>query len=83
LKPKENLKAQVMVRSSHGQMTVMVPRLHPEVWKSVVIDAIQDTPATVTQTGPLEFAAYYSDEVKPMKVRYVGVFLVTLAAPHG
>jgi hypothetical protein len=51
-------------------MTVTVPRLHPELWQGMALEAAPDSPVTVIQTGPLEFTAYYLDEVEPMKVRY-------------
>jgi hypothetical protein len=71
LRPKKNLKAQIVIKSRNGEMTVTVPRLHPEIWQRMAFEAIPDSPLTIVQTGPAEFTAYYQDEIRPMKVRYV------------
>jgi hypothetical protein len=52
-------------------MTVAVPKYYPEARQNIAHQAIPDNPLTVVQTGPAEFTAYYEDEFRPIKVRYV------------
>jgi hypothetical protein len=70
-RPTVEVSGTVVVKSRTCDMTVPVPIFQKNRWQQLVYEGLPDPPFTVTQTGPLEFRAVCSDEVRPCKVRFI------------
>jgi hypothetical protein len=71
LKPKEELTAQITIVSRNGTMTTAVPKHYQDLWQNIAYQAVIDNPLVVLQTGPTELTAFYDDEFREIRVRFV------------
>jgi hypothetical protein len=71
VKPFGIIATSVTVHTRNGTFTVQVLTYPPELWPGLVLADIPDPPLTLHQTRLGVFTAYYEDQMKETKARFV------------